>query len=179
MVKTRQRVISAREALILFKLAALSGVPGQSIAALVLRVTGMAFDPMPFDVMSCYLLVQSLPQIDVFNRLLIGRAPAILPPVVDPLIDTVFNILTVSGEIHPTALIQRCQRFHGSEQFHTIIGGVAKPFTQFFAMLVEDQYRTITAGTGIAETGAVGINFQMFHRISQCLCAGRQYNGGR
>src|SRR5262245_10484865 len=56
----------------------------QLVGALVLGVAGMALHPMPFDVMGLECLVEPLPEIDVLDRLLVGGAPAVALPAVDP-----------------------------------------------------------------------------------------------
>jgi hypothetical protein len=48
----------------------------QLITAFIFRVTGVAFDPFPFDLMLTERGIQALPEIDIFNRFFVSGFPA-------------------------------------------------------------------------------------------------------
>src|SRR5579864_6059092 len=56
---------------------------GQRIRALVLDVASVALDPEPFDLMWLHRLLEPQPEIDVFDRFLVGRLPAARLPAMD------------------------------------------------------------------------------------------------
>src|SRR5688572_25686441 len=60
---------------------------GELVGALVALVAGVAFDPKPLDVVLGGDLVQAPPQVLVLDRFLVGGAPAVLLPLVDPAAD--------------------------------------------------------------------------------------------
>ncbi len=52
----------------------------QLVGALVLRVSGVALDPVPLHLMPVHGSVQALPQVGVLDRLLAGGLPAVALP---------------------------------------------------------------------------------------------------
>ena len=62
---------------------------GKEVRTLVLFMASMASHPMPLNAVTAKRLVEPLPQLCILDRLLLGRAPAIAPPSVDPLSDAV------------------------------------------------------------------------------------------
>src|SRR5437588_5259604 len=79
--RTTWRVIVARYPLIC-----------ESVCALVFRVPGVAAHPVPLYLMSGRELLELLPQVDIFDVLLVCRAPAAALPVVDPDGDALLHI---------------------------------------------------------------------------------------
>src|SRR5215218_10094820 len=59
-------------------------VAGELIGALVFVVAGVALDPVPVHLMRLQRGVEALPEIDILDRLLVRRAPAVLLPAVNP-----------------------------------------------------------------------------------------------
>src|SRR5689334_13978674 len=68
---------------------------GESIRSLVLRVAGMAPYPVPFYLVLRVQLIELLPQIDVLDRLLVSRDPALALPASHPLGNTLLHVLRV------------------------------------------------------------------------------------
>jgi hypothetical protein len=59
-------------------------------------MAGVAFDPVPLDVMPLDGSVEPLPQIDVLDRLLVGGLPAVALPAVNPFRYAVVDVLAVA-----------------------------------------------------------------------------------
>src|SRR5258708_8170902 len=59
-------------------------IPGELVRAFVHGVTGMAFHPVPMHLVMLQGRVEPLPEIDVLDRFLVGGAPAVTLPPVDP-----------------------------------------------------------------------------------------------
>ena len=100
--------------------------------------------------------VEPLPQLDILDRLLVGGAPAVLLPAVDPAGDALPHILAVGGEVDDARLLQRFQRRDRRHQLHAVVGGVRLAALQFLFVVAELQDRAPAAGPGIARAGAVG-----------------------
>ena len=116
----------------------------------------MAFDPVKGHLMALDGFVQSLPQIDVFNGLFIGRFPAIALPAMHPLRDALFDILAVGPKIDRAGALERFKAHNGGHQFHAVIGREFLAAIQRFACLAIDHQDTPTAGARIAGTRAIG-----------------------
>src|SRR6476620_2749204 len=71
----------------------------QLIGALVFVVAGVAFDPVPAYLLRLQRGIEALPEVDILDRLLVGCAPAVLLPAVDPAGDALADILAVGGEV--------------------------------------------------------------------------------
>src|SRR4051794_32621783 len=54
---------------------------------------------MPFDAMRGARVDELLPQLGILDRFLVGRAPAVLPPLVDPAGDAVLHIDAVGMKL--------------------------------------------------------------------------------
>src|SRR5258708_28415799 len=67
--------------------------------------------------------VEALPQLDILPRLLVGGAPAVLLPAVDPLGDAVAHVDAVGEEAHAAGSLQRLQSLDGRHQLHAVVGG--------------------------------------------------------
>src|SRR5919206_1842586 len=72
---------------------------GEFVGALVVRVAGMAADPVPGDPMRPHRVVELLPEIDVLHGLPVGGAPAIGLPGTDPFRDALAQILRVRVDL--------------------------------------------------------------------------------
>ena len=96
---------------------------GQRIGALVAGVAGMALDPAPIDRVLRGQRIQALPEVDVLHRLLVGRLPAALLPVVDPRRDALAHVLAVGVKLHAAVALERGQRFDHGGEFHAVVGG--------------------------------------------------------
>ena len=73
----------------------IDGEIGQRIDAFVTRISGVALDPLPGEVVLGRKLIQLLPQILVLHRLAIRGAPAPCLPGGQPLGDALDHVLRV------------------------------------------------------------------------------------
>ena len=78
-----------------FNLAIATPVARQLIGAFVLGVAGVALDPVPAHLVRLQRGVEPLPQLGILHRLLVGGAPAVALPAVDPAGDALAHILAV------------------------------------------------------------------------------------
>ncbi len=58
--------------------------PRKLVGAFVLRVSCVAFDPMPFDLVAAHGLVEPLPEFGILYGLFVGCFPAVALPAEDP-----------------------------------------------------------------------------------------------
>src|SRR5262245_36503040 len=83
---------------------------GQRVRALVLRVAGVALDPMPLDVVLRGERVELAPQVFVLHRLLVRGAPAFSLPIADPRGDALHHVDRIGVELDAAAALQRLER---------------------------------------------------------------------
>ena len=67
----------------------------QFVTAFVFRMTGVPFNPLPLDLVLAQGGIKPFPEIDVLDRFLIGSLPAAFFPVMDPLGNSLTNVLAV------------------------------------------------------------------------------------
>src|SRR6516225_4215173 len=94
----------------------------QRIGPFVFGMTGMTAYPDPGYVVPSCGGVESLPQIDVLHRLLVGGEPASALPPVDPLGDAVAQILAIAVEPHPAGALQSFQSCNRRRHLHAVVG---------------------------------------------------------
>src|SRR5215831_4699895 len=127
------------------------------IGALVLRVAGMTFDPVPMHLVVAERLVETLPEIDIFYRFFIRGAPSVFLPAVDPHGNAVLEIFTVRVKVDGTWPFERFQGGNRGHQFHAIVGGVRFTAFEFLFVIAENEDGTPTAGARIAGACAVSV----------------------
>src|SRR5665647_436866 len=130
----------------------------QLIGALVCIVAGMALDPVPAHLMRLQRGVEALPQFDVLDRLLVGGAPAVPLPAMDPAGDALTHILAVGVEIDGAGFLQRLQRRDRGHQLHAVVGGMGFTALQFLFAIAEVQDRAPAAGAGISRPRPVRVD---------------------
>ena len=81
----------------------------QGIAPLVLRVSGMALEPIPVEAVRLASGVEGSPEVVIFYRLTLGGHPAFLTPRVDPLCDAHAKILGVGENDHFAGFLERLE----------------------------------------------------------------------
>src|SRR5215510_14046464 len=118
----------------------------------------MATHPVPAYLVRQNGGVKLLPEIGVLDRLLVGGAPAIALPAVNPLHDAVAQILAVGMEIDQARPIQGLQGRNRSQEFHAIIGGVRLAALELLLVVAEGKDRAPAARPRIAGTGSVGVD---------------------
>ncbi len=118
-------------------------------------MAGVPFDPEPLDLVAAHFRIQRLPQVDILDRLAIGRHPPFFLPADDPLGDPLAHILAVGSEANLAGLVQGAQAHDGGHQLHPVISGEPKTGADLFAMLAINHDGTVTARARIAEAGAI------------------------
>src|SRR5258707_11909195 len=117
--------------------------------------------PDPVDLVRRARGVEALPQLDILHRLLVGGAPAVLLPAMDPLGDAVTHVDAVGEKAHAARSLQRLQSLDGRHQLHAVVGGGRITAGEFaFAApslrLLDAEDRAPAARSGISAAGAIG-----------------------
>ncbi len=74
------------ESLVRGKLSAIGGRGGEKVAAFVLDMAGMAFDPLPTNRVLDVESIEAEPEVFVLHGVFLGCLPATLLPAYDPLV---------------------------------------------------------------------------------------------
>lgn len=135
----------------------------QTIAAFVVGVAGVAFDPFPSDAMLRDHFVQAFPQIHILDRLTGSGEPIFALPAADPLGDTVLEILRIGEDANLAAFRERGERFDGRAHFHAVVGGREFAAGNFVDARAATHHRAPAAEAGIAFATAVGVDDDGFH----------------
>src|ERR1035441_7889305 len=77
--------------------------------------------------------------------------------------EAVLDILGVGDHLHFALFLERLQALDRRGEFHAVIGGVLLGVPDFLLQFVEAQDGGPTAGSGIAEAGAIGDKLNFFH----------------
>src|SRR3954447_23909809 len=93
---------------------------GERIDPVALGMAAAALDPVPFDAMARRGRDQLLPQIGILDRLLVGSAPAVPLPVVNPTGNAVADVDAVGVELHAARAFQRFKPFDRRHQLHAV-----------------------------------------------------------
>src|SRR5260370_9893593 len=72
---------------------------GQLIAAVVVGMGSMALGPLPFDFVPRHLLVQLMPEVLIRDRLFAAGAPAVGLPLMDPLGDSILDVVGIGHDL--------------------------------------------------------------------------------
>lgn len=133
---------------------------GKRVGALVTRVTCVPLDPAPSDFVPAGLHegIHLLPQIGIFDGRLGGSAPAPSFPPVDPFGNALAHVLAVQVQIHLTGALERLQGLDHGHHFHAVIGRLSLTTKQFFFDTSRFEQHAPSAGSGVALTGAIGVN---------------------
>src|ERR1700692_3771948 len=136
----------------------------QLIAAIIVGVRGVALGPLPFHLVLRYLLVQLMPEILIRYRLLATGAPAVHFPLMNPLGDSMLDVVGIGHNLYFAGFLQCSQPFDGSFELHSIVGGLlfAAEDLALFAAIPEDAGPT--AWAGIADARAVRDELNLFQR---------------
>src|ERR1700693_3242263 len=136
----------------------------QLIAAIIVGGGGVALGPLPFHLVLRYLLVQLMPEILIRYRLLAAGAPAVHFPLMNPLGDSMLDVVGIGHDLYFARFLQCPQPFDGSFELHSIVGGLlfAAEDLALCAAIPEDAGPT--AGAGIADTRAVGDQLNLLER---------------
>ena len=141
---------------------------GQCIGPFVARIAGVTFDPTPLKHMARAgdQMIELLPKVGIFNRLLGGSSPALGFPAVDPLRDALANIFAVQVNRQLAGSLQCQKSLDDRCQFHAVIGCLWFSAKQFPHMLTRSHQNAPTAWARIAFARAIGVDFNVVHSRS-------------
>src|SRR5271166_4141558 len=115
---------------------------GEPVGALVQFVAGVTPDPEP--------------EVLVLDRLLVGGAPAVALPDVEPTGHAAAQILRVRVQAHQAGALQRLERLDRRRELHAVVGGERLAALQLLLLLAVAKHRAPAAGPRVARAGAVG-----------------------
>ena len=130
---------------------------GQLVGALVFRVSGMAFYPLPGYLVLGDEPVEFLPQFGIFDWFFCSGFPAVLLPAVYPAFHAVFNVLGIGVDGYPAGTGEGLEAAYDCGELHAVVGGVWLAAAEFFFVAAVAQQYAPAAGAGIALAGAVGV----------------------
>src|SRR5450756_1389697 len=102
-------------------------------------MTGMAFHPVPMHGVKGERRIQTLPEVDILDRTLVGGAPTVALPAMNPTHDAVAQVLAVGVNIDHAGPLERLQRRDRRHQFHSVIGGVRLAALELLLVVAESQ----------------------------------------
>ena len=143
--------------------------PGQFVAALVLRMAGVAAQPLEGDLVGLEQGHEPHPEVHVLDGLLVALDPGMPDPAGKPaLLDGVAQVLRVGVEGDLAGLRQEVQSVDGRQDLHAVVGGVGEAAADLLAGLGALQCKDggPPAGAGIAEAGAVCVDDDVFQACS-------------
>ncbi len=139
------------------------GFVGEFVAAFVVLVAGVAFDPVPVDFVVGGGGVEFAPEVGVFDGLLRAGAPAVAFPPGDPLADALADVLRIGVEVDLARLFEDAQGLDGGLQLHAVVRGGGNATLEFAHMLAVGQHDGPAAGAGVAVAAAVGMDDNFLH----------------
>lgn len=103
-------------------------------------MTGMTFNPLPADIVTAGGRIETFPEIDVFDWLLLRRDPSVTLPAFHPERHAVFKILAVGMQDHIAGVLQTLQRNQGAHHLHPIVGRALETLRKLalFASILEN-----------------------------------------
>ena len=144
---------------------------GEDIGAFVVDMAGMPAHIVPADARGDHGN-ECFPEIAVFDRGAGAGFPAVFLPAVDPLGDTVDEVLAVGVDMDGVCIGGGTETHECAGEFHPIIGGVGSSAAVFVADGTVDNNSSPAAAARVAGTGTVGDNVDSVHvnlcETSQC-----------
>src|SRR5690606_32762919 len=124
------------------------------VRTLVFRVASVSLDPVPADFVGLQGFIKALPELGILHRFLVGRAPVVALPAMDPGGDAVPEIGAVRIEVDDRGTLQGLERPDGCHQLHAVVGrdGLATP--QLLPVRARDQNGAPAARTRISGAGS-------------------------
>ena len=141
---------------------------GQGIGPLIARITRMALDPAPLDLVSRsrHHMVQRLPKLHVFDGLLGRRAPTFGFPAMDPFGDALAHVFAVQEQGDFARPFERLEPFDHGGQLHAVVGGAQFAAKKLMHMLARLQAHAPATGARIAFTGTIGMDNDVIQKVS-------------
>lgn len=131
---------------------------GQSVAALIFRVTGVPFEPLPLDEVRLARGIEIAPEVGIFYGLTVGGHPPAHAPGVNPLGDALAQVLRVGEDNDLAGFFEGAQGENGGAQFHAVVGGGGLASRDGALVRAIAQNRRPTAWAGVSEASAIGEN---------------------
>src|SRR5713101_3478876 len=132
---------------------------GEGVCSVVQLVAAVAGDLVPGDVVALDFRQERLPEVAVVHGLLLGIAPAVLPPALVPLVaEAVHHVGAVAVDRDRAMSRQRAQAFDRACQLHALVGGGGLAAGKLDLAAAVDHDRAPAAGTRIAAAGAVSVD---------------------
>ncbi len=137
----------------------LRGGVGQLVAALVFAGAIVGFDPFEFDGVLVAKFQQLGPQVGVFGGFFFVAHPALATPFFGPAFgEAVDDVLGVAEDDDVGFYLQGLQANDAGQDFHAVVGGLAKAAREFFNAVFVFQDDAIAAGAGFGMGAAIGEN---------------------
>lgn len=136
----------------------LHGELGEFVAALVFGVAGVAFDPLPDDLVTADGVVEGAPEVGIFHGLFGGGFPLVAFPAEEPLGDAVADVLGVGVQGDGAGFGEELEGLDGGAQFHAVVGGGGFAPVDFLAVFAVEEDCGPSADAGIAVAAAVGVD---------------------
>lgn len=125
-------------------------------------MSGMSFEPMPFDGVLADEPVECDPELLIFYRLFVGGLPPVLFPVVNPLRDPLSQVLRIGVEVNDTGLFERPQSLDGRLKLHLIVGGCRMSAGDLSLFALKSENRAPSSRSRVTGACSVGINLDSF-----------------
>lgn len=136
-----------------------SGRHRQPIAPLVLFHPRVAPHPPEFDGVPSAQLQHPFPEVRIYRVLPLVSLPAVGLPALSPTLGHgIYQILGVAIKSHPAGLPQGFQGYQGRCYLHAVVSSQLKSTRQILSLGTVEQDRAVAAGSGIAQTRAIGID---------------------
>src|SRR5579883_841600 len=131
------------------------GAAGELVTAIVIFVEGVALGPLPLRLMLVDEPVELHPEILIIHRLLIGLAPVVPFPAVNPLRDAVLHVFGVGDDFNRALFLEPPKALDRGGKFHAIVGRMRATAVHLFLDFAEAQNAGPAAAPRIALAGAV------------------------
>src|SRR5206468_5145606 len=131
----------------------------ERVATLVQRITRMAGNLDPIDVVNLGEADELFPEWAVGDRRFVAAHPAVARPrVVPALSKAVHQVGTVAVQAHATRTPERSQRLDGRGELHLLVRRVGLAARDFALVLTVPEHRCPSAGAGISRSCPVRID---------------------
>src|SRR5581483_10866892 len=94
----------------------------------------------------------------ILHRLLVGGLPAVALPAMNPLRDSILEIVRIGVNLDGAGTVQRLERADRRGELHAVVGGDRLAAGELLAPAIEFEDRSPPAGPRVSRTGAVGVN---------------------
>src|ERR1035438_2139369 len=132
------------------------------IALFIVGMSSMTFKPLPGDLMPRCGLIKLSPQVVVFHRLPVNRAPVVGSPARQPFGDALAQVFGIGEHCDLASLFECREGREGRLELHSIVGGGRLTPGEFAHVSPVTKQRRPPARYGIAVTRAVSVDRYLF-----------------